>query len=97
MAHTLISTAKLVALTQVAYAHHQHYIEAGLPSSAEPVMGVITMPDRVEPSACEVERVARAICKADLVLPDEFSISGKPRWTQYTKQARAAINAMGST
>jgi hypothetical protein len=43
----------------------------------------------------EIEAVARAICKADMVMPDELSMaSGKPRWTQYTRQAKAALSAM---
>jgi hypothetical protein len=43
----------------------------------------------------ELEAVARAICKADMVMPDELSMaSGKPRWTQYTRQAKAALAAI---
>jgi hypothetical protein len=43
----------------------------------------------------EIEAVARAICKADMVMPDELSMaSGKPRWTQYTRQAKAALAAI---
>lgn len=42
----------------------------------------------------QIEAVARAICKANLALPDDFTISGIKRWTLYQKQASAAINVM---
>ena len=49
---------------------------------------------KIRPTEELVERVARAICRADMVLPDEFGTSGKPRWMQYIKQAKAAIAAI---
>jgi len=42
----------------------------------------------------DIERVARGICKADMVLPDEISCGGKPRWSQYVRQAKAALAGM---
>jgi hypothetical protein len=48
-----------------------------------------------EPLPEDVERVARAICKALGYKPDKINQPGKePEWTRYKLEARAAIRAM---
>lgn len=84
MSNVLFSRDKLTALIQVAYAHHQHYIMADLPSSAKAVMDVITMPDFVE-SAEDVNYVANAIRENQCL---------NPRLTSSHDDAQAAINAL---
>lgn len=53
---------------------------------------ILPVPESKQPS---VEDVARAIAKADFTLPDEIGCGGKPRWTQYVRQAKAAMRAWG--
>lgn len=73
---------------------HYQYAQGGIDRAAK----VLTefWNTRTTPPADKdvVERVARAICKADMVLPDEYGVAGKPRWTQYERKANAALAAM---
>ena len=48
------------------------------------------------PPEGQVEVVARVICKANLQLPDEYTASGKLRWTLFIPQAKAALQASGA-
>lgn len=41
-----------------------------------------------------VKKVARYICKADMMLPDEYTPSGHIRWTLYKTKAKGALRAM---
>ena len=45
----------------------------------------------------QLEQAARAVCRADFVLPDEYGVGGRPRWTQYVTKAKAALATLGIT
>jgi len=44
--------------------------------------------------ALMVERVARALCRADGIDPDGRDSQGRPWWPTYIQEARSAISAM---